>query len=1274
MDVFTHIVLTAPNSKICSTYQKQLEELTSDDSKLCKCKCFCISDPGGARIGSGGGTLNALGHLLNIFGVDQLLTYKIAIIHSGGDSRRAPLHSICGKAWATINARTYGTVASPVSLLLKELGTFCLNIQPGTVVIACSDVMLDLVDLQNVSTAPQIPRDAVTIVTVPESPDIAKNHGVVIDSNPQSKTTHISVAVKYLQKPSINLMRESKAVRTSSDGSESVLIDTGLIIFSGDALRRYLALMGDSIFMRCTDTGLASLGRPPTAEDVLRLELYSDLLLPLRTQQGICSLSEFYSRLGVAIPEDSAKLSWYHKSLPLLWTALQNVPLYNLAVESGMFAHLGTSAELLEMLNCSHDFGRRTALESGASRNSAKLLAFANKYDLQPEIKQSRSYIAAAAFEANANLIRQSVAINSIIEGAGEVCGPNSCIEHSMLLGNVAIGAGSVVSHVHGPLAINLSVPNDTMVQMIPLNTSALRHFCEKTYNGYDAAVGVEQLVVLLTLGVHDDIKIPFEAPGATVCGVTWQVVFESSGLSPTDIWSSSLKPDDRSLWTARLFPVFPAGRPPPSASWLLGLRYEQSQPVSGTLRLSLSDILSESIGDAGGMFLWRSVLQRHAVDCADSASLMRLWTNYECTCACIGDLQSKCDLGRHVSVEEAAALLILLWTASLCVGESIQACALSEVLVSWEPFTSDKSFLSAGIRSFQDTYLKSRSKGLDSFGLVQLWKDMAGTLRLKRVFKAFLAWLESHLSTTSIADSNVPRILFVCAWVSGQANETVVPAGLLDSHFDAAGADSRSECVRLIKLLRDTVEKRSEAVAAVSLQGSDGGTMQLQLEALAQRVVRHHIEHSLASRLDSLWISQTMRPSPPLSHSTVYIVKAPVRIDLSGGWSDTPPICYQALGGSVLNVAVLVDGQYPVIAASRSLPQPVLRLVTVLRSSDGSYSNDELTMDLPCTVPLPMDPGGHCTLLKACLVAVGVLSSSADTAPPFPLPVGTGLELVTRSSLPAGSGMGGSSVLSAAVLRSVLALLHRDVDNLSLVYLASHVEQLMTTGGGWQDQVGAIFGGFKIGRSIAGLPLSIAVDQIPCPPALVEAFNKRVFVIYTGTQRLAKNVLISALRAFSLSPPTTSVVSQLVAGAERCASAVAALDAADQEKAHDVVDALGAGLGDYWELKKRMAQGSEPVRVRGLFAAVGPLCVGTSLCGAGGGGYAAVVLHRQASVEDLRRIVKQHVESTEDVVDALTIDMRVQSVQLDQEGLSIEVDKDTDCSKPLEALFNSSF
>ena len=41
-------------------------------------------------------------------------------------------------------------------------------------------------------------------------------------------------------------------------------------------------------------------------------------------------------------------------------------------------------------------------------------------------------------------------------------------------------------------------------------------------------------------------------------------------------------------------------------------------------------------------------------------------------------------------------------------------------------------------------------------------------------------------------------------------------------------------------------------------------------------------------------------------------VCEAPARIDLAGGWSDTPPVCFEA-GGLVINAAVTVDGLCPI-------------------------------------------------------------------------------------------------------------------------------------------------------------------------------------------------------------------------------------------------------------------------------------------------------------------------------------------------------------------------
>ena len=52
---------------------------------------------------------------------------------------------------------------------------------------------------------------------------------------------------------------------------------------------------------------------------------------------------------------------------------------------------------------------------------------------------------------------------------------------------------------------------------------------------------------------------------------------------------------------------------------------------------------------------------------------------------------------------------------------------------------------------------------------------------------------------------------------------------------------------------------------------------------------------------------------------------RSPVRLDLAGGW--TQDALTLEAGGSVLNVAVLLNGQPPIQVFARRIAKPILRL-----------------------------------------------------------------------------------------------------------------------------------------------------------------------------------------------------------------------------------------------------------------------------------------------------------------------------------------------------------
>nr|XP_008255824.1 L-fucose kinase isoform X2 [Oryctolagus cuniculus] len=322
-------------------------------------------------------------------------------------------------------------------------------------------------------------------------------------------------------------------------------------------------------------------------------------------------------------------------------------------------------------------------------------------------------------------------------------------------------------------------------------------------------------------------------------------------------------------------------------------------------------------------------------------------------------------------------------------------------------------------------------------------------------------------------------------------------------------------------------------------------------------------------------------------------VAECPARVDFSGGWSDTPPLAYE-LGGAVLGLAVRVDGRRPIGARARRILEPELRLAV-------GPQQDEMAMKIVCRsldelqdYCQPHAPGA---LLKAAFICAGIVHIRSE----LPLreqllrTFGGGFELHTWSELPHGSGLGTSSILAGAALAALQRAAGQAVGTEALIHAVLHLEQVLTTGGGWQDQVGGLMPGIKVGRSKAQLPLKVEVEEITVPEGFVQKLNDHLLLVYTGKTRLARNLLQDVLRSwYARLPAVVQNARSLVRQAEECAEAFR----------QGMLPLLGQYLTSYWEQKKRMAPGCEPLAVRRMMDVLAPYVHGQSLAGAGGGGF----------------------------------------------------------------------
>jgi len=265
--------------------------------------------------------------------------------------------------------------------------------------------------------------------------------------------------------------------------------------------------------------------------------------------------------------------------------------------------------------------------------------------------------------------------------------------------------------------------------------------------------------------------------------------------------------------------------------------------------------------------------------------------------------------------------------------------------------------------------------------------------------------------------------------------------------------------------------------------------------------------------------------------------------------------------------------------------------------------------------------PQGAGSLLKAALVCTGLISVAPD-APELNIQLettlGGGLEIESWSDLPQGSGMGTSSILAGTVLAALSKATGRGaMSDDELVHAVLQLEQTLTTGGGWQDQVGGLVAGAKLATSPPSLPLQVKIDCISTPTGFLEELSRHMVLIYTGRTRLAKDILQNVLRRWNARLPESVETMQLLTGnAEQCRIALQKGSVAE----------VGACLDAYWVHKKAMAVGCEPPECKAMINALksGGIIHGISLCGAGGGGFMACVTKEPDAIETVRQVFHQ--------------------------------------------------
>lgn len=332
-------------------------------------------------------------------------------------------------------------------------------------------------------------------------------------------------------------------------------------------------------------------------------------------------------------------------------------------------------------------------------------------------------------------------------------------------------------------------------------------------------------------------------------------------------------------------------------------------------------------------------------------------------------------------------------------------------------------------------------------------------------------------------------------------------------------------------------------------------------------------------------------------------VTRLPVRVNWGGGWSDTPPFCLEH-GGTVLNAAVTLNGQLPIVITLKKINENKIVLSSTDNGSYGEFCDIKALQK--CN-----DPHDAFALHKAALIACGVIPQKDNlSVEQICKSLGGGFSLNTEVlNIPKGSGLGTSSILAGACVKGIFEFMGEDITQTDMYNTVLCMEQLMSTGGGWQDQVGGLAYGIKMATSLEGIQQKISCEQIELSPKMQDAFKKRFCLIYTGQRRLARNLL-------------REVVGKYIGANEAALDVLYKIqDIAKNMKMalqQDDIDTFCKLLNEHWEQSKRLDGGCTNTCIDQIFASIESLIDGKMICGAGGGGFLQVMLKENVTKQQL--------------------------------------------------------
>ncbi|XP_022705103.1 fucose-1-phosphate guanylyltransferase-like [Varroa jacobsoni] len=297
---------------------------------------LAIEDVPQYKMGSGGATMHVLNELSSIWGQENLMSRKVLLIHTGGQSRRLPQHSALGKLFARLplplekkhfketgNSNASNpkgdlssfncSVGTMLDLKLAMYLPFCRKMTSGVFLTASDDIEIYAIDGNF-----KVNASGFTALAHPSPLEVARGHGVYVLPELAYPICINTPCLRVLQKPSMDEMNRQQAVL-----AESFAYTDSAFAFGADVVKALIS--------------------------------YYQQHLPLNEE--ICAYRDFLTCLGKKAPKATKQLQ----------QMLQKFELSIIVLPQSIFYHIGTLAEYLDHLCSDLLFKKQLGLDAGSS-------------------------------------------------------------------------------------------------------------------------------------------------------------------------------------------------------------------------------------------------------------------------------------------------------------------------------------------------------------------------------------------------------------------------------------------------------------------------------------------------------------------------------------------------------------------------------------------------------------------------------------------------------------------------------------------------------------------------------------------------------------------------------------------------------------------------------------------------------------------------------------------------------------------------------------------